>query len=207
MDHFNAEITNGLGDMLIKHYEMKWQRELKAMDTKKNGFFYFITVNPDTTKITLDQFRCIVTKLLERKMFVNACYTFEQRGECIKDIGKGYHCHIICDKDSKLSPAQMQKNVYNTFKNYVGNIKHIDVRLYPTHCRKDKVDYLWGEKWDEGKEASVRLNKIWRGIHQLRNIYGIDINEKTSDSAPPPKDLSENEKASSEELDNSFEDA
>lgn len=149
----------------------------------KKKKFFFITINPDTSKVDFPVFKDRVQRTLNRTCFKNVIYTFEQRGSTVKEMGKGFHCHIISDKDSKLSPSQMQHNVFNSFKDICGNIKCIDVRVYDIDFRADKIDYLRGLKWDEGKEAAVRFNGLFRAKYKLQDIYGIDIDETTGESS------------------------
>lgn len=157
---------------------------------------YFITINPDQSKIKFEVFKFLVFKLLRRSMFRNTVMTFEQRGKEMKDIGKGFHCHIISEKRPNLSPAQVQKNIYSSLKNYVGNIKHIDVRVYNGDLRDDKIAYLKGDKWDAEKEEAVRLNKIWRVTKDLQSIYYIDINGKVGNGSCETADEGSEDKAS-----------
>lgn len=49
----------------------------------------------------------------------------------------------------------------------VGNIKHIDVRTYPASYREDKIDYIKGEKWDDGKIDAVNNTKRWRKLNNI----------------------------------------
>ena len=47
-------------------------------------------------------------------------------------------------------------------RNWLGSKQSIDVKVYPKTYREEKLDYIYGRKWDKDKEEAVKLNKEWR---------------------------------------------
>lgn len=185
-DFWDISVGRVIQTALVNGYLPALLRQIH--DKKDPPKIYFVTINPDETKIKFQHFKALIEKLVSRAMFVNPLYAFEQRGKTIEEIGKGFHCHIISDKSSKLSPAQVRKNIYSSLKNYVGNIKHIDVRVYKGTFKQEKIDYIKGIKWDDEKDASVRLNPIWRGMQKIFPIYPYIVDGRRQDCSTDPED-------------------
>lgn len=61
-----------------------------------------------------------------------------------------------------MSPKQLLDRALSTFKNIIGSKQSIDVKVYPKTYREEKLDYIYGRKWDKDKEEAVKLNKEWR---------------------------------------------
>lgn len=128
---------------------------------------FWITINPKPG-VALQQFReLVMTRLMNRKIMKGAVFCFEQRAE--EQPYHGFHCHILLDKT--MSPKQMHDRIYNTFKNIVGNPKHIDLRVYPYTYREEKLEYLKGRKWDSEKETLIKATQEWRKQEGLDDMY------------------------------------
>lgn len=141
---------------------------LVKKDTSK--FIYFVTINPKEE--FLGEFVDRVKHVVNTSSYIQNCaYCFEQRGQTIDEIGKGYHCHMVFDYKVGNNPSKIQDNLFQRFKNFCGTKHHIDVRKYTADFRADKLKYMAGDKWDIDKSYAVELNKVWRLKEDLLNIY------------------------------------
>lgn len=95
---------------------------------------------------------------------------FEQRGKTEDEIGKGCHIHFIANKDS-MAKNHLFRELKKIFQSVVGNDLHINIKPCPESWRDDKIAYMKGEKWEESKLDSVKLNKDFREKYNLDNIY------------------------------------
>lgn len=143
------------------------QRHRSVLD--KN--IIFLTINP-SSEVEFDDFKTKVDKLVSSTSFIkNAVYTFEQRGTTAREVGKGFHCHILFDYIKGNNPSKIQSNVFQKFNKMCGNKMHIDVRKYPASMREDKIAYMKGDKWDADKSSAVKINKLFREKYSLLEIY------------------------------------
>lgn len=156
--------TAGLSYLFASVLYDKIERE-----QKKNEKIFWLTINPKPD-VDFDTFREVVERYINRVFVKNCMYAFEVRGQ--DQLGyHGFHVHMVFDKPHMMSKKQLLTRTYNTFKDIVGNIMHIDVRLYSGSCREDKEAYLKGEKWDEEKDESVRHTRDWRKLIDLDEYY------------------------------------
>lgn len=143
---------------------------------KKEKQSYMITVRPNDTKIDLIDFIQKVNSLTSRKCFLEGSYSFEQKGTCVDDLGKGFHVHIVA-KMSQASKGQVLRDVTSTFKDWIdkGFItpNNIDVR---TTKNPDELinTYLVEYKSDDGhKEVTQSWDELWRTGNSLKRLYTI----------------------------------
>lgn len=112
----------------------------------------------------------------------SALITVEQRGEDEQSAGRLVHFHLLL-QDYDNEPKKIQKRFFEKFKNFVGNIKHVDIRKVKHEWKKDKVDYLSGNKCDEDKLLKQKMDKVFRRREGLENLYSLD-SLPTSESKP-----------------------
>lgn len=168
------DLSAGLHYYRNHDFYMNRLRQQQKQKTHKASV-YWVTINPDNTKVTLTAFMDIIEQLTKRPFFVNCSYCFEQRGKTDNMMGDGLHCHILFDKKvGKETPQKVQDNIYSTLKGIVGNKKSIDVRVYPAEFREEKTQYMLGKKWDAGKEDSCKLNLKWRAQNNINNLYIVN---------------------------------
>jgi hypothetical protein len=156
---------------LIKHQDGKLK--LKLAKLHHNGWVW-ITVNPKPT-IKLEEFKTKIEKLVHRKMFNGVEYAFEQRGISENDI-KGYHVHILAQRNLNYKPYNLKKNIINTCKSLVTDpaSNHlINIQIIGDDFAKDKEQYFKGLKTGEGKSAKQEIDKIWRINNDLQSFYSI----------------------------------
>lgn len=164
----------------IKEYEKDCRYELKeATAVEHNNGYSFVTINPNETT-TLTEFEQKLTKFVNRNMFIGYRYVIEQRGATEKDMGKGFHAHVLLKRNLDYKPSKIVVNTKNTFKgitnvdnNQVLNIQHIGEDF-----ARDKDDYMTGVKTGEGKDAKQAIDKVWRVKNNLESVYGEPFFEK-----------------------------
>ena len=110
----------------INEENWEWLREQRARWTKPRSrkvTHLFITINPDTTKISLTDFIAKIHKIATFKCFTSgSTYSFEQRAAYPGDMGKGYHTHMVMKINKK--PSLIRQQLLNTLKGIIGNPKH-----------------------------------------------------------------------------------
>lgn len=149
------------------------QRERQNIAAQKNKFF-FITINPDNSQIRIRKFLQKIASICNRAFVEKYYYTIEQRGKTMKDMGQGFHAHLIIFpkyNKKKKCLAEIQRDIYSTCKNFTGNIKHIDVKEYPIEFLDDKIKYLKGEKFEEDKLESCKINAAFRKKNNIDILY------------------------------------
>lgn len=164
----------------IKEYEKVCRYELKEVTAvEHNNSYSFVTINPNDTT-TLTEFEEKLKKFVNRNMFIGYRYVIEQRGATEKDMGKGFHAHVLLKRNLDYKPSKIVVNTKNTFKgitnvdnNQVLNIQHIGEDF-----AKDKDDYMTGIKTGEGKDAKQEIDKIFRKKNNLETVYGQPFFEK-----------------------------
>ncbi len=161
----------------IKEYEQNCRYELKEATAKEhNNAYCFVTINPNETT-TLSEFETKLTKFVNRNMFISYRYVIEQRGATEKEMGKGFHAHVLLKRNLDYKPSKIVVNTKNTFKgitaidnNQILNIQHIGEDF-----AKDKDEYMTGVKTGEGKDKKQAIDKIWREKNNLESVYGEEF--------------------------------
>lgn len=162
---FDDEYTDPLQKLLkVKAY-------LSLSKHKKLEQIAWVTINPDETKCSLLRFVGAMEKFTSRSCCIDPVYTYEQRGETEAELGKGFHSHLLFTKDSKVSPSEYKRNLESTFKDCVGNSKHIWIQYFPKSYHSDKLLYLQGKKWDEEKDVKIDMDILWRDLQDMKSIY------------------------------------
>jgi len=129
----------------------------------------WVTINPKegTSPATVLK---LCDNIVKKTWIKKAWYTLEQRGKTSTEMGKGIHIHMLLTEHSKPK-SHIHREILNTVKNYVGNSMHVKVQDYPHTFLEDKLDYIFGKKWDEEKNLSIEVDKIWRAENNLENYY------------------------------------
>lgn len=147
----------------------------------KTGYKYiFIVVNP-RPEISLGVMRKYMNKCLKKCWIGKHMWQFEQRGDCEENRGIGVHMNALCEVTKIKKLCQMKFEIYNTFKNIVGNKLHVVVK--GSHDPKNFWNYMNGIKKGEKKMELVEQDEIWREALGLDRHYGNAIDENSW--APP----------------------
>lgn len=154
-------------------------KEKKAREAKNN--WVFITISPKPA-IKFDEFKTICTKFAQRKMFNTSWLVFEQRGDNIDEVGKGFHAHIECERNIDYKPSQVVRNTQNTFKHIVDlKVKQtLHIQHHGDDYHKDKMEYILGAKTDDGKDKKQLMDIKFRELNNLNVCYNYAQKENES---------------------------
>jgi len=161
----------------IKEYEKSVKVKLKEKTAKEhNNAFVFITINPNEAT-TLTQLQEKVEKFVNRNMFSAYRYVYEQRGSTEKDMGHGFHAHILLKRNLDYKPSKISLNTKNTFKGItnVDNPQILNIQHIGHDFAKDKDEYMTGVKTGEGKDKKQEIDKIFRKKNNLESVYGDEF--------------------------------
>lgn len=161
----------------IKAYENTLRETKKELTAKEhNNGYCFITINPKPD-VSLDTFKKQVEKAVNRNMFVQVRYVYEQRGTNMDEAGKGFHTHILAKRNLSYKPNKVAANLKNTFKGVVdvNNPSLLNIQHIGADFAKDKDEYIDGVKTGEGKDLKQEIDVEWRKSNGLSVIYGEKI--------------------------------
>ncbi len=143
---------------------------------KKHNSHLFITINPKPA-VPLQQFMVIVHKIAKKTCFENILYVFEQRGTIANcDIGKGFHCHMLVQRNLNYKPTKCITNVQNSLTKIVKSVKDrhlLNIKVIGPEFALDKKDYILGtNKEGEEKELKQQADIKWRETESIYAFYG-----------------------------------
>ena len=149
-------------------------QKLKVQTAKAhNNQFLFITVNPKP-EITFETFSKKMEKLAKRNIFNSALYVYEQRGTTIEEAGKGFHCHMLCERNLNYKPTKVVSCIKNTCKKLCNpnDQRVLNIQIIGEEFMKDKREYILGHnKTGEGKSVKQDIDIYWRKKNNLNNYY------------------------------------
>lgn len=130
---------------------------------------YFITVRPDTKKITFTDFYNDVRKFVERKCFIDYKLSFEQKGMSAETLGEGFHVHIVAALKQR-SKGEVLRDTQNTFKRYTApNCIEVLTTKNPAELVEN---YLVNYHSDDGHKAPTKeWDAQWRTRENLDSLY------------------------------------
>lgn len=135
---------------------------------------FMITIRPDETKVDFFEFKKYVEWFITRKCFVNYKYSFEQKGECVEDIGKGFHVHIVANMKQR-SKSEVLRDTLSSWKEWIdkGYIASNCIDVITTKNGEALVEnYLLEYKSDDGhKEVTQSWDELWRTGMSLQRLY------------------------------------
>lgn len=136
---------------------------------------YFITVRPDTKKITFKNFMILCNKYFTRKCFNTFLYSYEQKGTSPETLGEGFHIHIIAEMTFK-SKGEALRATQSTFKQCTAS-NCVDVSLVKTQKDYENINgYLLNyESKDGHKETTKEWDTLWRQKNNLQDIYNNEF--------------------------------
>lgn len=171
-----GEFQKGLNQIIQGNKQLLKERTSKLHN---NGWIW-ITINPKPS-ITLDYFRKKVEKLVNRNLFTEVCYVYEQRGTTLKESGKGFHAHILAKRNLDYKPFKVAQCIQNTCKTLVKNVKNnnlLNIQHIGEDYKKDKMDYILGEKTGDGKDQKQLIDIQWRKKHNISIYYNAATKTK-----------------------------
>lgn len=143
-----------------------------------SAHWYLITIRPADNSVDFNVFRAKVEQFLQRKMFINYHYSFEQKGTSYETLGGGFHVHIVaqCTQSSK---GNVLRDTLSTFKKWIeqGHLAANCVDVRPVSnpdelVQKYLIDYVSD---DEHKSVTKEWDTRWRVMNNLREIYSLSL--------------------------------
>ncbi len=167
------ELRNGQlkNEEIIEMYQ-----KYKKNESEKLGTVLFITVNPAPSDTTLpDLIKCINT-FNKKKWVLKNLYVIEQRGSEINNI-HGIHCHMIVWRQDGKKAHEIVRETQNTFKHLIGNEKHCRI----DNCKdlENRVEYITGDKKCPEKQKKQIIDKEYRILNNLENLYTYEKKNTT----------------------------
>lgn len=158
----------------VKEYEDKLKAESKEQVAEQhNNRYMFITVNPKES-VKFNDFRKKIEKLVNRQIFTGHMYVYEQRGKSADEAGKGFHCHILVERNLSYKPSKTKELIQNTLKDMVGSTKSpnlLNLQFVGNDFITDKIEYMTDIKTGEDKDLKQEIDVIWRKSNELEPFY------------------------------------
>lgn len=158
----------------VKEYEERLKSESKeAVAEQHNNRYMFITVNPKDS-VKFHDFRKKIEKLVNRQIFTGHMYVYEQRGKSADEAGKGFHSHILVERNLSYKPSKTKELIQNTMKDMVGSVKSpnlLNLQFVGSDFIKDKIEYMTDIKTGEDKDKKQEIDVIWRKQLELEPLY------------------------------------
>lgn len=161
----------------LKEAEDKLKAESKEQVAEQhNNRYMFITVNPKES-VKFHDFRKKIEKLVHRQIFTGHMYVYEQRGKSADEAGKGFHCHILVERNLAYKPSKTKELIQNTLKDMVGSVKSpnlLNLQFVGKDFICDKIEYMAGIKTGEDKDLKQEIDSVWRDDNELDSVYETD---------------------------------
>lgn len=127
----------------------------KRTNTRYRYIMFTINFRED---VTFQQAEKKFMKYAKKRWIKNTISCFEWR-----EKNKGMHIHSRAELSSKKVPYECKREVYNTFKNLVGNKLHINVRY--SNDENSFINYINGFKKNKPKEGSDNNKNMRRALN------------------------------------------
>jgi len=162
--------------LMYNIYHEKYKHLQKIEEIKENSKYIFITINPNAF-ITLLDFINKTNKMMAKKWITNYLYVYEQRGESLTDLGKGFHFHCILEKPKTKAYAHMIRELSNSANSLcdTSNFHFFNIKSISEEECQRKIIYLTGSKADESKHLKQEMDIIFRKNNNLKSFYNIGI--------------------------------
>lgn len=145
-----------------------WYDKIKAQADSVPFFFVTLNFKPGTE---VEVAKKLVSNVIAKKWIGKYYYTYEQRGTSAEELGTGLHVHLVLIPNRTKHVSEVNREIYNSIKNYVGNRYHVDVKMYKSEFLSDKLDYIQGKKWDPEKDPKIKIDALFREKYFLDTTY------------------------------------
>jgi hypothetical protein len=144
---------------------------------------YWITLRPsDEHKDRFLEFKKYCEeKYFTRQMFVSCTWVWEQKGEDMNTMGRGYHVHILAQLTTSTEKGHCIRNTKSTFNKFLNGDcpdAFVDVKKVSTILMKaNLLHYMAGIKnstAEVNKEASCKMDTVFRNHYELQDVYSND---------------------------------
>lgn len=166
MGYFRNHCRLGI-QMMLAYREIAEEEGLIEAAPSKQTFF--ITIRPKDASIDFPTFMKKVQTFVNRACFIEYSYSFEQKGENMDELGRGFHVHIVARMKQK-SKGQVIRDTLSTFKD-ICEPQCVDVKI----CKNpDSVieGYLLNYESEDGhKIATKQWDDAWREREGIAALY------------------------------------
>lgn len=179
-NHFNKLIMEENVEEILPLF-VRIKEEINSVQDNTN--YIFLNVNP-ASNIELLNFLKIIEKSLKKKWIKSFLYVIEQRGETEEEIGKGFHTHIIIEKEETKSYSQAIKELARAFSGAcdTSNLHFFNGSKIKQNDLSKRKNYILGRKADSAKWKKQDMDIIFRKEYFLKNYYGnFNIGESVAD--------------------------
>lgn len=149
----------------------------EIMGVERQPSAYFISIRPDDTKVTFDEFRQKVLEFVTRKCFVSYALSFEQKGVLPSELGKGFHCHIVA-KMNQRSKGEVLRDLKSTWRTWIEDDRLapncIDVKVTKNPDQLVQTYLIDYKSDDEHKVVTKGMDELWRTHEGIEPLYTMD---------------------------------
>jgi len=162
----------------VKNQEFK--KSLRTHLNKKVSVkldYLYLTINPKPS-IKFKDFQKKIQRTLQSKLFADHLAVYEQRGTPEKDLGRGFHAHILFKRHTPLNeglpPTNLKRNLKDSYKNIcdTSNPEIFNIQFIGQDFARDKKEYILGVKTAEGKAEKQTGDSQWRLDNSIEPYYG-----------------------------------
>lgn len=154
----------------VDRYEKykKTPKYYRAMTEERSILAYAITINP-SPDVSLETFQKVISRVIKKKWVHDYEYVYEQRGKTQEEMGQGIHCHMCLFLEKYKRRVEIERELYSTCKNIVGNPKHIVVKCITNLAGWEA--YLLKDIADPDKAQKSQIDRLFRENNNLLEIY------------------------------------
>jgi len=146
-------------------------------EIQSNCKYIWITVCPNEKIVSLPMFVAKMTKMMSKKWITNYLYVYEQRGENLAELGKGFHFHLILEKPKNKAYTHILRELANSVDAVTdsSNPQWYNVRAISEEEKDRKITYTTGRKADQSKWLKQDMDIIWRPTVGILPYYNVGI--------------------------------
>ena len=151
----------------------------KKIANQRNNLWCWITINPNS-KSQLGIFLKKLSLYTNRKMVEKFMFVIEQRGKSLKDMGKGFHAHLLIQRRLTYKPYTFISNSKNSFKQIcdIKNEHCFNYHWLAPEFLQDKIDYMHGAKIStrsNPKDEKLSMDAVFRETVGLLPMYSTQV--------------------------------
>ncbi len=172
MSAFDADTKDVEVEMsrYLKIYSDMRDRYRDLLPTKRGkNRWIFVTVRPPGRKSAIKQLCNHVKKVVKRSYVVKYAYVYEQTGD-EKDLGYGFHCHLLFQYPAYKCFAAVEQSLLSTFMP-IATGPGLFITTLKDDFVIDKYKYILGYKDTPEKLGHIKWDGVWRSKLGLAPIY------------------------------------
>jgi hypothetical protein len=157
-DYFNRKVKREIDDM---EYAKKMYNMYKGLEKKIK--WWMVTIRPKYEDTSFEVFKEHVEFYVSELPYINLEYAFEQKGESLEDLGKGFHVHIIFSTEKvNYWQSHILRDIKRKKYKFLEYTKANCIQVDSIVCLQRAQEYIRGIKNDDAKELSCSFDEEWR---------------------------------------------